>query len=53
MQFMVITYKQEDGNEGVNFMARMFNKGWETLKPLKYYKCCGHYCTTLFLTDNL
>jgi hypothetical protein len=49
---MVIEFTQEGGYAGNIIMARMFEEGWETLEPLKWFTCCKYYRTVLYLPRN-
>jgi hypothetical protein len=48
MKTMTVVFTQESGRAGTLIMHRLFTEGWETLEPLKWFKECGHYCTTLY-----
>jgi hypothetical protein len=46
-----LSYARES-HYGLHILARLYDEGWETLGPLRYYACCGHYCTILYLPDE-
>lgn len=45
-----IAYPQD--SYGLHLLARLYQEGWETLEPMKYFGCCGLYVTTLYLPDT-
>lgn len=48
-RLMEIVFTQDGVIGGNQIMHRLFSEGWDTLQPLQYDKCCGHYFTTLHL----
>lgn len=52
MQTHLLVYDQHSGYEGVRELNRLFEAGWETLQPLKWFGCCGIYATVLYLPTH-
>lgn len=47
-ELMVLEYDHESGHLGNHELCKLFDDGWETLEPVKYYHCCEIYRTILY-----
>jgi len=49
MKKITISFTREDSRAAIKRMDQLFKQGWKTLHETKWYECCGHFSTTLYL----